>query len=340
MKRRVGQRLRVTIDRTSVAGNGVTDEEDGGHLNLGPIFEKFVGEEIMVRMVGPHSAEPVDNKYRKDVYAQQNVETTHGFEVGDIISGRPKRCNADGTPVIETEGIRARVPGVELNEFTEVKIESFVETDSQWQVVIGRQIDKNETSPQNVNNQIDQKTTTSPIPAKKKEREFSGLDSEADNSESTESSSNSIDMNSGAANGATDHPDADSSRISEVNPADLSELRSRAEDHASVDPSRSDMGRSGSKYIRSAAVKKYARARSGGDCELCENAAPFQSKTGEPYLEVHHVDELGNGGEDRPDRVVALCPTCHAKIHYGLSGDDLNDQVKKKLETEIEPINS
>ena len=36
---------------------------------------------------------------------------------------------------------------------------------------------------------------------------------------------------------------------------------------------------------------------------------------GSPFLEVHHVDYMANGGSDTIDNVVALCPNCHRKMH-------------------------
>ncbi|MFE4720410.1 HNH endonuclease [Streptomyces sp. NPDC056728] len=29
-------------------------------------------------------------------------------------------------------------------------------------------------------------------------------------------------------------------------------------------------------------------------------------------LEVDHVNDLGNGGADTPETMIALCPNCHA----------------------------
>jgi len=338
MKKRVGQRLKVTIDRISGSGNGVVDQEDGGHINLGPIYKKFVGEEIMIRMIGPHSAEPLDSECRKDVYAQQNNKGEKDIQIGDIISGRIKKRNADGIPIIETGGVKARVPGAELNEFVEIEIESFVESDSRWQIVAGKQITTQKIAPENQeeNTQNENKIT----PTNKEEQvDLQGSDSRINRSKPTKPTTSTINSQTGTVEESTKSPDSDDNSIFDVHSENLSELRSRAENQASADPARSNVNSSPSKYVRSASIKKYAKARSGGNCEWCEDTAPFQSKTGEPYLEVHHVDELGNGGEDRLDRVVALCPTCHSKIHYGVTGSDLNDQVKKKLETKIEPIN-
>ncbi|MBS5788180.1 MAG: HNH endonuclease [Clostridioides difficile] len=35
----------------------------------------------------------------------------------------------------------------------------------------------------------------------------------------------------------------------------------------------------------------------------------------EPYLEVHNIIWLSNGGNDDIDNTVALCPNCHKKMH-------------------------
>ncbi len=114
---------------------------------------------------------------------------------------------------------------------------------------------------------------------------------------------------------------------------DLTEVRKRAEDAARENPVREHVTLTSSQYYRSTPVKEYAKARANGMCECCVEPAPFKDKEGEPYLEVHHVDELGDGGADRPDRVVAVCPTCHMRIHYGADGEEMNARLQKKLES-------
>ncbi len=93
-----------------------------------------------------------------------------------------------------------------------------------------------------------------------------------------------------------------------------------------------------SSYSRSKAVQKFARLRADGHCEYCGKKADFVSKTGELYLEVHHIDELSDGGADHPNRVAALCPTCHSEIHYGEYGDLLNARVDKILSMHLADI--
>ena len=72
------------------------------------------------------------------------------------------------------------------------------------------------------------------------------------------------------------------------------------------------------KYDRDPEVVKYALAKAKGKCGDCKKRAPFKkASTNEPYLEVHHKIPLAQGGSDTRDNVVALCPNCHRKRHYG-----------------------
>lgn len=78
--------------------------------------------------------------------------------------------------------------------------------------------------------------------------------------------------------------------------------------------------------VRSEAVRRYALKRAKGKCEGCKANAPFKSKSG-PFLEVHHVFRLADGGPDHPARVVALCPNCHKRAHYALDADLFNKSL-------------
>jgi hypothetical protein len=113
----------------------------------------------------------------------------------------------------------------------------------------------------------------------------------------------------------------------------LLDLRERAEKAAQENPVREQVTSTSSQYYRSTPVKEYAKARANGRCECCDEPAPFKDTEGEPYLEVHHVDELGEGGADHPDRVAAICPTCHMRIHYGADGGKLNTRLQEQLKS-------
>ena len=72
-------------------------------------------------------------------------------------------------------------------------------------------------------------------------------------------------------------------------------------------------------YERSPDIVAEALIRANGICENCHSPAPFKrKKDNTPYLEVHHKVSLSDGGEDTMKNVIALCPNCHRKAHYGV----------------------
>jgi predicted HNH restriction endonuclease len=57
--------------------------------------------------------------------------------------------------------------------------------------------------------------------------------------------------------------------------------------------------------------------RADGVCEKCNQHAPLKRATvGTPFLEVHHIIRLADGGEDKVDNTIAVCPNCHRELHY------------------------
>jgi hypothetical protein len=57
--------------------------------------------------------------------------------------------------------------------------------------------------------------------------------------------------------------------------------------------------------------------RAKGICGRCKHPAPFVRRSDQsPYLEVHHIKPLAQGGEDTVANAIALCPNCHRKAHY------------------------
>lgn len=80
-------------------------------------------------------------------------------------------------------------------------------------------------------------------------------------------------------------------------------------------------------YERNQNIREFALRMAKGNCQLCENPAPFKDKKGNPHLEVHHIKFLSEGGEDAITNVIALCPNCHSKMHILGIPDD-----KKKIE--------
>jgi 5-methylcytosine-specific restriction protein A len=57
--------------------------------------------------------------------------------------------------------------------------------------------------------------------------------------------------------------------------------------------------------------------RAKGLCEACGCKAPFiRISDGTPYLEIHHIEPLADGGDDTVKNATALCPNCHRRAHY------------------------
>lgn len=70
--------------------------------------------------------------------------------------------------------------------------------------------------------------------------------------------------------------------------------------------------------LRSRQLKAYAKMRADGTCEFCRAKAPFVTENNEPFLEVHHIMQLAHDGINSPANVLALCPNCHRRAHYGI----------------------
>lgn len=71
-------------------------------------------------------------------------------------------------------------------------------------------------------------------------------------------------------------------------------------------------------FKRNPLVVAAVLERANGHCEDCGQPAPFQRNSDRsPYLEVHHIEHLAEGGNDTPENALALCPNCHRKRHFG-----------------------
>ena len=81
----------------------------------------------------------------------------------------------------------------------------------------------------------------------------------------------------------------------------------------------------------STAIHSYAIQRSKGICESCDEAAPFTTKNGRPYLEVHHLIPICKGGPDHPENVAAVCPNCHRRTEKSQDSDEFNNAIIKRI---------
>lgn len=73
---------------------------------------------------------------------------------------------------------------------------------------------------------------------------------------------------------------------------------------------------SAERFVRDPSVVGWVLAVAGDRCEVCDEVAPFKREGGEPYLEVHHVRPLAEGGPDTVDNAVGCCPNCHRALHH------------------------
>lgn len=85
-------------------------------------------------------------------------------------------------------------------------------------------------------------------------------------------------------------------------------------------------------YQRDPEVVAWVLNQADGMCERCDSPAPFIKEDGTPFLEVHHVRRLADGGPDTTDNAVALCPNCHRELHSGMAKMESADRLVAKLE--------
>ncbi len=114
----------------------------------------------------------------------------------------------------------------------------------------------------------------------------------------------------------------------------LAKLRDRA--FAAAAPSTAAGTAKRTIYQRSADVRAYVLARAKGICQGCDHPAPFMRADGSPYLEPHHIRRASDGGPDDPRFVIALCPNCHRRVHFGADGPAYNAVLLDRMKM-IEP---
>ncbi|MDH4651417.1 HNH endonuclease signature motif containing protein [Pseudomonas sp. BN606] len=84
-------------------------------------------------------------------------------------------------------------------------------------------------------------------------------------------------------------------------------------------------------YERDPAVKAWVLDSAKGHCECCGNQAPFLDSDGLPFLEVHHVRRLADGGSDTVANAVAICPNCHRGLHYAQNAKGMVEALYIKI---------
>jgi len=92
-------------------------------------------------------------------------------------------------------------------------------------------------------------------------------------------------------------------------------------------------------YDRDPLVIAIALKRAGHRCEINACAHPiFDAVGGLPYMEVHHIIPLSEGGPDTIENVACLCPAHHREVHFGAGGLALTEQLKSARTAEYNAL--
>ncbi|MDP2732923.1 MAG: HNH endonuclease signature motif containing protein [Hoeflea sp.] len=95
------------------------------------------------------------------------------------------------------------------------------------------------------------------------------------------------------------------------------------------DPDRSPQVRTA--FERDPRVVAWVRSQADGVCESCRQEAPFEKDDGTPYLEVHHLRPLAEGGPDTVENAIACCPNCHRRLHQGRGRLNLREDLIRQI---------
>lgn len=124
--------------------------------------------------------------------------------------------------------------------------------------------------------------------------------------------------------------------IKEISSRSVRELRERAV--ASATLVSTPVERTTQYFNRSRAITNYALKRAEGICGGCQQPAPFLTRRGVPFLEVHHLDRLADDGPDHPDAVIAVCPNCHTRAHIAIDAEAFNEALRAEVKIQEQRV--
>ncbi|TJV18007.1 HNH endonuclease signature motif containing protein [Mesorhizobium sp.] len=85
------------------------------------------------------------------------------------------------------------------------------------------------------------------------------------------------------------------------------------------------------RFARDPNVIAWVLQRADGHCEACSEKAPFNRSDGTPFLEVHHLRPLSEGGPDIVANTIAACPNCHRRLHHGPDRQQIRRSILKRI---------
>ena len=92
-------------------------------------------------------------------------------------------------------------------------------------------------------------------------------------------------------------------------------------------------------FERDQLVAALVKVRAAFRCEVPNCAHPvFFDRTGNAYCEVHHIEPLGEGGDDTAENAVCLCAAHHREAHFGKCAAELRAIFKgvRAIKTRVE----
>lgn len=84
------------------------------------------------------------------------------------------------------------------------------------------------------------------------------------------------------------------------------------------------------RFIRDPRVRAWVRVQSAGRCDACGQEG-YETDDGVRHLDVHHMIPLASGGPDVTENAVAVCETCHGKLHRWTDRDAYREKLYRAM---------
>lgn len=124
--------------------------------------------------------------------------------------------------------------------------------------------------------------------------------------------------------------DNNSNEESIYSQVDISVLEQRA---INVNPHPNQITTTVVSYPRNNVLRTFIKEKAEYKCQMPDcNYEGFLKSDGKKYIEVHHLIPLSDGGEDSIKNTVALCPTCHMKLHHADNKEELKRLILESLD--------
>lgn len=299
-----GEKFTAKVDRISSSGNGIIDLSEG-HINIGPVSEDSVGEEIEAKLIDKNFAKCLTEKF---------IQWNYDIEFERLKRKKSSKSNRRNTATFNTHSESSN-----KNLTFSVQVEFCEECGS---------IMHSSEDTWHCTSCGFEKQRRKPVPPLSSEKDPQPENYSSNSVEKqVEPKTQGFQLSNSVGDSEITRKPTKSTELAVLREKANSESVEEVPDDATIST------QSKPEYTRSQAIVEYVKARADGYCEGCEEPAPFTSKTGEPYLHAHHIHELSSGGSDTPDTVIALCPNCHYQVHHGQDGEEYNRKLLERLES-------